>query len=31
LRVSLFAQSIGTRGKISEQRIRRALAALEGL
>jgi ATP-dependent helicase HrpA len=29
LRVSLFAQSIGTRGKVSEPRIRRALAALE--
>ncbi len=28
LRVSLFAQSLGTAGKISEQRIERALAAL---
>ncbi len=31
LRVSLFAQALGTRGKVSEPRIRRALrAALEG-
>ncbi|MBU1227822.1 MAG: ATP-dependent RNA helicase HrpA, partial [Actinobacteria bacterium] len=29
LRVSLFAQAIGTRGKVSEPRILRALAALE--
>jgi ATP-dependent helicase HrpA len=28
LRVSLFAQSLGTRGSISEQRVRKALAAL---
>ncbi len=28
LRVSLFAQSLGTRGKVSEKRIRRALAEL---
>ncbi len=31
LRVSRFAQAVGTRGKVSEQRIRRAMAALEGL
>ena len=30
LRVSLFAQAIGTKGKVSEPRIQRALAALEG-
>jgi ATP-dependent helicase HrpA len=29
LRVSLFAQTLGTRGKISEQRIERALTELE--
>ncbi|MCB2223863.1 MAG: ATP-dependent RNA helicase HrpA [Actinobacteria bacterium] len=29
LRVSLFAQGVGTRGKVSPQRIERALAALE--
>ncbi|MCJ7724929.1 MAG: DUF3418 domain-containing protein, partial [Acidimicrobiia bacterium] len=29
LRVSLFAQAVGTRGKVSEPRIERALAALE--
>ena len=28
LRVSLFAQSLGTRGSISEQRVRKALATL---
>ena len=28
LRVSLFAQSLGTRGSVSEQRVRKALAAL---
>ena len=27
-RVSLFAQSLGTRGRVSEQRIRRALQAV---
>jgi len=31
LRVSLFAQAIGTKGKVSERRIERALAALEGV
>jgi ATP-dependent helicase HrpA len=30
LRVSLFAQAIGTRGKVSEKRIERALADLFG-
>jgi len=30
LRVSLFAQALGTRGKVSEQRIERALTELEG-
>jgi ATP-dependent helicase HrpA len=29
LRVSFFAQSLGTRGKVSEKRIERALAAVE--
>jgi ATP-dependent helicase HrpA len=29
LRVSLFAQSLGTRGKVSEQRIRRSLNEIE--
>jgi ATP-dependent helicase HrpA len=28
LRVSLFAQTIGTRGKVSEKRVERALAGL---
>jgi ATP-dependent helicase HrpA len=28
LRVSLFAQSLGTKGSVSEQRIRKAIAAL---
>ena len=28
LRVSLFAQSLGTRGSISEQRVRKAIATL---
>jgi len=28
LRVSLFAQTLGTRGPVSEQRITRALAQL---
>jgi ATP-dependent helicase HrpA len=28
LRVSVFAQSLGTRGKVSEKRIRQALAAI---
>jgi ATP-dependent helicase HrpA len=27
LRVSFFAQSLGTKGKVSEKRIRQALAA----
>jgi hypothetical protein len=27
LRVSYFAQSLGTKGKVSEKRIRQALAA----
>jgi ATP-dependent helicase HrpA len=31
LRVSLFAQPLGTRGKVSEKRIRRALADAAGL
>jgi len=30
LRVSLFAQALGTRGPISEKRIRRALEDLAG-
>jgi ATP-dependent helicase HrpA len=30
LRVSLFAQEIGTRGKVSEKRVERALAGLLG-
>ncbi|HET6664589.1 MAG TPA: ATP-dependent RNA helicase HrpA, partial [Acidimicrobiales bacterium] len=30
LRVSLFAQSLGTKGSISEQRVRKAIAALSG-
>ncbi len=30
LRVSLFAQAIGTRGKVSEKRVKRALADLLG-
>jgi ATP-dependent helicase HrpA len=30
LRVSLFAQTLGTAGPVSEQRVRRALAALRG-
>jgi ATP-dependent helicase HrpA len=30
LRVSLFAQSLGTKGSVSEQRIRKAIAALTG-
>ena len=30
LRVSLFAQSVGTRGKVSEKRVERALADLLG-
>ena len=29
LRVSFFAQALGTRGKVSEQRIRRALNEIE--
>ncbi len=28
LRVSLFAQALGTRGKVSEKRITQALAAV---
>jgi ATP-dependent helicase HrpA len=30
LRVSLFAQNLGTNGPISEQRIRKAIARLSG-
>jgi Domain of unknown function (DUF3418) len=29
LRVSLFAQSLGTKGSVSEQRVRRALASAQ--
>ena len=30
LRVSLFAQSLGTSGPVSEKRVRRAIAAAAG-
>jgi ATP-dependent helicase HrpA len=31
LRVSLFAQPLGTRGKVSPKRVRKAMAEIAGL